>query len=69
LVALTARAVILYIEDFARRRRSISVLDDEIRWKEQLHAQWTTPDEVINHLVLSASGSAVGTRSRISPWR
>jgi len=40
-------------------------LDDETRWKEELHAQWTTPDEVINHLVRSASSSAVGTRSRI----
>jgi aminoglycoside phosphotransferase (APT) family kinase protein len=40
-------------------------LDDEIRWKEQLHAQWTTPDAVVNRLVRRASGSAVRTRSRI----
>jgi aminoglycoside phosphotransferase (APT) family kinase protein len=40
-------------------------LDDETRWKEELHAKWTTPDEVINHLVRSASGSTVGTQSRI----
>jgi aminoglycoside phosphotransferase (APT) family kinase protein len=40
-------------------------LDDETRWKEELHAQWTTPDEVINRFVLSASSSDVGTRSRI----
>lgn len=40
-------------------------MDDEIRWKEQLHAQWTTPDAVIQQLVHRASSSAVGTRSRI----
>lgn len=40
-------------------------MDDEIRWKEQLHAQWTTPDAIINDLVHSASGSAVRARSRI----
>ncbi len=40
-------------------------MDDETRWKEQLHAQWTTPDDVINQLVRRASGSAVGTQSRI----
>jgi hypothetical protein len=40
-------------------------LDDETRWKEQLHAQWTTLDEVINQLVRRASGSDVGTQSRI----
>jgi aminoglycoside phosphotransferase (APT) family kinase protein len=40
-------------------------LDDENRWKEQLHAGWTTPDDVINRLVRKASGSAAVTRSRI----
>jgi len=40
-------------------------LDDETRWKEELHSQWTTPDEIITHFVRSASGSAVATRSRI----
>jgi aminoglycoside phosphotransferase (APT) family kinase protein len=40
-------------------------VDDEILWKEQLHAQWTTPDDVINHLVRRVSGSDIGARSRI----
>lgn len=40
-------------------------MNDEIRWKEQLHARWTTPDVVINRLVRSASGSTVATMSRI----
>jgi aminoglycoside phosphotransferase (APT) family kinase protein len=40
-------------------------VDDEIRWKEQLHAQWTTPDAIIRRLVHRARGSAVAARSRI----
>jgi hypothetical protein len=40
-------------------------MNDETRWKEQLHAQWTTPPDVINNLVLRASGSGVAARSRI----
>jgi len=40
-------------------------LEDELRWKEQLHAGWTTPAEVIDPLVRRACGSAVGARSRI----
>ena len=40
-------------------------MDEETLWKEQLHAQWTTPDEVIGDLVLRASGSVIAARSRI----
>jgi hypothetical protein len=40
-------------------------IDDETRWKEQLHAQWSTPNEVIDHPVRSAAGSAVGTQKPI----
>lgn len=40
-------------------------MDDELRWKEQLHAQWTTPPDVLNRLVLRATGSAPAERSRI----
>jgi aminoglycoside phosphotransferase (APT) family kinase protein len=40
-------------------------MNDEIRWKEQLHAQWMTPDAIIDDLVHSASGSVVHARSRI----
>ncbi|MEO8286152.1 MAG: aminoglycoside phosphotransferase family protein [Chloroflexota bacterium] len=40
-------------------------MDDETHWKEQLHAQWTTPDEVVDQLVRRASGSTIGLRSRI----
>lgn len=40
-------------------------MDDEIRWKEQLHARWTTPDTVVDELVRRASGSAAGSRQRI----
>lgn len=41
------------------------ILDEETRWKEQLHAQWTTPDALINDLVRRAARSTVATRSRI----
>jgi aminoglycoside phosphotransferase (APT) family kinase protein len=40
-------------------------VDEETRWKEQLHAGWVTPQEVIDALVQRASGSAVARRSRI----
>jgi aminoglycoside phosphotransferase (APT) family kinase protein len=40
-------------------------MDEETLWKEQLHAQWTTPDEVIGGLVLRASGSGIAARSQI----
>lgn len=40
-------------------------MNEETRWKEQLHAQWTTPDEVIRDLVLRATGSVIAARSRI----
>lgn len=40
-------------------------MNEETRWKEQLHAQWTTPDEVIGDLVLRATGSVIAARSRI----
>lgn len=36
-----------------------------MRWKAQLHAQWTTPEAVIQHLVRRACGAAVGTQTRI----
>jgi aminoglycoside phosphotransferase (APT) family kinase protein len=42
-----------------------TLVDDEIRWKEQLHAQWTMPDAVIDDLVGRASDSAISARSRI----
>jgi aminoglycoside phosphotransferase (APT) family kinase protein len=40
-------------------------MDEEQRWKEQLHAGWTTPDSVVDDLVRRATGSGLGTRSRI----
>jgi aminoglycoside phosphotransferase (APT) family kinase protein len=39
--------------------------DGENRWKEELHAQWNTPIEVMDRLVLQASGSGIALRSRI----
>lgn len=40
-------------------------MDDEERWKEELHTGWTTPAEIIDRYVRSTSGSAVATQSRI----
>lgn len=40
-------------------------MDEETRWKAQLHAQWTTPDEVIRDLVFRASGSVIAAHARI----
>ena len=40
-------------------------MDEEQRWKEQLHAGWTTPDSVVDLLVRRATGAGLNTRSRI----
>lgn len=40
-------------------------MDDEDRWKAQLHAQWITPDAIVDEFVQRACGSPVRTRSRI----
>src|SRR5688500_9651976 len=47
------------------RRTGTAVMEEEQRWKEQLHARWTTPDPVVEGLVRRATGSGLGTRSRI----
>ena len=45
--------------------RDILTWTTKTRWKEQLHAGWTMPVEVIHQLARRASGSAAGLRSRI----
>ncbi|HET7558646.1 MAG TPA: aminoglycoside phosphotransferase family protein, partial [Limnochordia bacterium] len=40
-------------------------MDDEARFKEQLHAQWQTPAPVITQCVRRAGGGTVANRTRI----
>lgn len=40
-------------------------MDEDTLWKEQKHAQWNTPDAVMQDLVRRAVGSTIGTRARI----